>query len=156
MAEIDSGWKRLDGLVTGLSDDDWRRMVPAQDPDADIRTVADVIAHIAAWKQNSLKIAMAQGEPSAAPVDDYPNRVLDFDFNEFNHEVLEEWRGQALTTVLARHRAAHHGLIIALDALPDDRMLVDERPRKWLRPCLGHLGDHLEELETALGRPVTG
>ncbi len=151
MTDIDDGWQRLDGLVAGLAEDDWRRMVPAEDPNADVRTVADVVAHIAAWKQNTLKIAIAQGEPSSEPVDDFPGQVLGFDFNQFNHQVLEEWRGQPPTTVLARHRAAHHGVVVALEALPDERLLVDGRPRKWLRPCLGHLGDHLTELEIAVG-----
>lgn len=150
-AAIDAGWQRLDVLVRSLADDDWRRPLPAEEPGADARTVADVIAHLAAWKQKSLKIAMSQAEPGVAAVDDYPSRVLDFDYNVFNHDVLLEWREQSPTSVLARHRAAHHGLLVALEALPDDRLLVDGRPRRWLRPCLGHLGDHIAELEKAVG-----
>ena len=150
-AEIDRRWRDLDGLVAGLAEDDWRRMVPAEDPDADIRTVADVVAHIAAWKQNAMIIAMAQAAADAEPVDGYPNQVLEFDFNAFNHDVLLEWRGQPPTSVLARHRAAHHGLVAALEPLPDERLLVEDRPRRWLRPALGHLGDHLDELRAALG-----
>jgi hypothetical protein len=149
MADIDERWQRLDGLVAGLDEDGWRRVLPAEDGD-DARTVADVIAHIAAWKQQALKIAMTQVEPGSEPVDALPNQLIGFDFNEFNHEVLLEWRGQPPTSVLARHRAAHHGLVVALEALPDERLLVDGRPRKWLRPCLRHLGDHMDELEAAV------
>jgi hypothetical protein len=151
LAEIDAGWRELDELVAGLAEDDWLRMLPPEDPDADIRTVADVVAHIAAWKQNAMKIAMAQAAADAEPVDGYPNQVLGFDFNAFNHDVLLEWRGQPSLSVLARHRAAHHGLVAALEPLPDERLLVEDRPRRWLRPALGHLGDHLEELHTAVG-----
>ena len=150
MAQVEANWRDLDGLVSGLAEEDWQRVVPADGPETETRTVADVIAHIAMWKQNALKIAMAQAGAEAEPADGYPSQVLGFDFNEFNQEVLLEWRGQPVTSVLARHRAAHHGLISALEALPDDRLLAEGRPRRWLRPALGHLGDHMGELRAAL------
>lgn len=152
MAEIEESWQELDGLVRGLSEDDWHRPLAKEDPDADAWVVADGIAHIAAWKQNSLKIAMAQAEAGSEPVDEYPSAVLGFDTAEFNREVLLEWRDQPITSVLARHRAAHHGLLAALDALPDDRLLAGDRPRRWLRPAIRHIGDHIGALREAVGK----
>src|SRR5438309_6802615 len=102
MADIDARWQALDGLVSAFTDEDWRKPVAKEDPDADEWVAADAVAHIAAWKQQALRVAMQLADPAAAQVDETPNRVLGFDFNEFNREVLLEWRDQPITSVLAR------------------------------------------------------
>ncbi len=43
------------------------------------------------------------------------------------------------------HRTAHEAIIGAMAALPDDRLLLDDRPRLWLAPVTWHPNSHLKK-----------
>ncbi|HXA42920.1 MAG TPA: maleylpyruvate isomerase N-terminal domain-containing protein [Candidatus Solibacter sp.] len=145
-AEIEANWRQLDGVVARLTPDDLKRTLTSRDPEDPTWTIADAILHIAAWKRNGTRVAEMQAEPGSQPVDAYPPQILGIDLQEFNDALVQDSsRSRELADVLLEHRAAHEAIMGAIEALPDDRLLLDERPRLWLAPVTWHPNSHLNK-----------
>jgi Mycothiol maleylpyruvate isomerase N-terminal domain len=155
-AEIGACWERLDQLVADLNGPDWERPVRSDEGQALSWTIADVVLHLAAWKRNGARVARMQADPASKPTNLYPAEVLGFEVDTFNRELFEGTRSREPTHVVTEHRAAHAEMMAALEALPDERILIDGRPRRWLAPLRWHPSRHLDEdILPALGRSLT-
>lgn len=149
LQEIGDIFSRLDKVASDLSSDDMAKAVAWQDDETEGWTVGQCLVHIAAWKRNAAKIAEKQIEGDK-PVDDYPTAVLGLNRDGFNAQLLVKWNVKARRETLDEHRFAHELLLGLLEALPEDRLLVEEadgdvRARRWLKPALSHSTNHLEE-----------
>jgi hypothetical protein len=158
LEEIDAGWRKLDEVVSALSPDDLARKLTSRDPEDPTWTIADAVLHIAAWKRNGARVARLQEEAASEPVDAYPPQVLGIDTRAFNDALVQDRslsREQA--EVLAEHRSAHAAILEALAPLPDERLLLDCRPRLWLAPVTWHPNHHLtRDILATLGRAPAG
>ena len=144
IAEIDAGWRRLDDVVSALNPADLGQTLTSRDPEDPSWTIADAVLHIAAWKRNGAQVARLQAEPGSEPVDAYPAQLLDIDTRVFNDALVQDGsRSRELAEVLAEHRSAHAEIVEALGPLPDERLLLDGRPRLWLAPVIWHPNHHL-------------
>ena len=143
MSEIEANWRRLDETVATLGESDWERHAPSEEGAR--WTIADIVLHLAAWKRNGARVARLQAEPGSEPVNLYPAQVLGFEVDAFNRELLEGDHSREASEVLAQHRAAHAEMIAAIESLPDERLLIDGRPRRWLAPLRWHTTDHLDK-----------
>jgi hypothetical protein len=144
MAEVEANWRRLDEVVARLTADDLTRTLTSRDPEDPTWTIADAVLHIAAWKRNGTRVAQMQSEPGSEPVDAYPPQILGIDLREFNDALVRDpSRSRALEDVLLEHRSAHEAITSAIASLPDERLLLDERPRLWLAPVTWHPISHL-------------
>ena len=145
-AEIEANWRQLDEVVARLTAEDLRRTLTSRDPEDPTWTIADAVLHIAAWKRNGLRVAEMQAEPGSEPVDAYPPQILGIDLREFNDALVQDAsRSRALSDVLLEHRTAHEAITAAIAVLPDERLLLDERPRLWLAPVTWHPSSHLKK-----------
>ncbi len=116
-AEIEANWRQLDEVVARLTADDLRRTLTSRDPEDPTWTIADAVLHIAAC-----------------------------DLREFNDALVQDAsRSRALSDVLLEHRTAHEAITAAIAVLPDERLLLDERPRLWLAPVTWHPSSHLKK-----------
>jgi hypothetical protein len=133
--------ERLRALVAGLDDEDLRG------PVNDHWTVAGVLGHIAFWDARALALAdrLERGVPFS-PSDDEPEDV--------------DWINDAtrpLIHAIAPRDAAQLAVRLAEEtdqrvaSLPPDRMfpLLATSPLNPLRAA--HRGEHLDEIEAALG-----
>ncbi len=146
MAEIEATWRQLDEVVARLTPGDLSRALTSRDPEDPTWTIADAVLHIAAWKRNGTRVAEMQAEPGSEPVDAYPPQILGIDLQEFNDALVQDSsRSRELADVLIEHRTAHEAIIGAIAALPDDRLLLDDRPRLWLAPVTWHPNSHLKK-----------
>jgi hypothetical protein len=144
MDEIGIGWQRLDEAVGALSATDLARRLTSRDPEDLTWTIADAVLHIAAWKRNGERVARMQAEPGSEPVDAYPPQILGIDLQAFNDAlVTDRSRSRELEAVLEEHQAAHAEILEALALLPEERLLLDGRPRLWLAPVTWHPNHHL-------------
>jgi hypothetical protein len=144
IADIDAGWGRLDEVVSALSAGELTQKLTSRDPEDSSWTIADAVLHIAAWKRNGARVARLQAEPGSEPVDAYPPQVLGIDTRAFNDALVQDRsRSRELAEVLAEHRSAHAEMLEALAPLPDERLLLDGRPRLWLAPVTWHPHHHL-------------
>jgi hypothetical protein len=142
--EVDSGWQRLDEVVTALSAEELQTKLTSRDPEDPAWTIADAVLHIAAWKRNGTRVARLQAAPGSEPVDAYPPQILGIDLQAFNDALVRDpSHNRELSAVLSEHRAAHAELLEALRPLPDERLLLDGRPRLWLAPVTWHPIHHL-------------
>jgi hypothetical protein len=154
LQEIDAAWGRLNSVVSALEPEEWERQVHSDEARGEPWSVKDTVIHLAAWKRNGLRVAIGQqaGEP---PEDRYPTEILGLDRDAFNKETWEKWREAPIEAVLAEHRAAHGELRAVVALLPEERVLLEGRPRHWLRPLLTHPEDHLEaQIRPALERSI--
>jgi hypothetical protein len=102
-------FKRLDGLVAGLTDGDWAR--PVSRPEAkDPWTVKDAVAHIAHWKADTARSIRRQLRPPE-------ERGLNL--GQANHLVYVRWRDLSPQEVLAWHRQVQSDVLSALREAPD-------------------------------------
>jgi hypothetical protein len=146
MREIESRWRELDGVVRALDASALDRQVPGMGEGAATWTVKDVIAHLAAWRRNAAKVAALQAEPDAEPVNNFPGRVLGFRTDDFNAQLLAEWRDRPGPVVLEEHQASYEALVQALAAVPEPRLVIRKRSALWLTPAIGHPRVHLADL----------
>jgi len=147
---IDSEWRALEEIVGGLAPEQFE--LPVLDDEApECWRVRDLLVHLAAWKRHAATIAARR-----ADLDDYPTQVLALDWDDFNRRLFEDWHDRPLAAVLAEHAGAHADLLAALDRLPLELLVAEERPRRWLAPALSHTRNHRERnLRPALVRPET-
>ena len=149
MAEIETAWGELDGIVGALSEQQWASVLPGSGEGTATWTVKDAVAHLAAWRRNAAQVARMQ-VGRAAHIHAFPGGALGFRVSEFNEQLLRDWHNRSVEEVRAEHRAAHHDLVKALLLVPDALLLRRKRSPLWLTPALGHTTDHLADLKRAL------
>jgi uncharacterized damage-inducible protein DinB len=131
----------LDGLVAGLSDEDWERPL-ARPETKDPWTVKDALAHITHWKADVRR--RARGEPP--PADE---RGLNE--TEGNRLVYLRWRERKPQEVLAWHRQVQEEVLNALRAAPEEWFSGKERKADWPYDLEEHSAYHrVKDIERAL------
>ena len=111
----------LDHLVSGLADEDWRRLVPRPET-KEPWTVKDALAHITHWKADAARSARGQRRPPEE------RGLLE---NDANHLIYMRWCNRSPQEVLAWHRQVQEDLLAALRAAPEERFSGRERRPEW-------------------------
>jgi len=111
----------LDHLVSGLADEDWRRLVPRPET-KEPWTVKDALAHITHWKADAARSARGQRRPPEE------RGLLE---NDANHLIYMRWCNRSPQEVLAWHRQVQGDLLAALRAAPEERFSGRERRPEW-------------------------
>jgi uncharacterized protein (TIGR03083 family) len=134
-------FEQLDRLVSGFSDEDWRR--PAPRPETkDPWTIKDSLAHITYWKANTVRVIRKQRRPAE-------ERGLEF--HEMNRFIWQRWRDRSPEEVLDWHRQTQRELLTALDAAPDEYFSGKEHGDEWPFDVDGHSAFHrVRDLEAAI------
>lgn len=131
----------LDRLVSGLTDEEWGRLVPRPET-KDPWTVKDVLAHITHWKADVARTIRRQPRP---PEERGLNET------EGNHLVYMRWRDRSPQEVLDWHRQVHEDVLAALREAPEEYFSGKERRERWPYDLDGHLSYHrVKDIEEAL------
>lgn len=135
----------LDYLVVGLTDEDWRRLLPRPET-KDPWTVKDALAHITThWKADVARSARRQRRPPE-------ERGLGE--TDANHLIFMRWRNRSPQEVLAWHRQVQKDLLVALQAAPEDWFSGRERRAEWPFDLDGHSAYHrVKDIEQTLKGP---
>jgi hypothetical protein len=119
-------------------------------------SATDLLLHVAAWKENAIRVAEQQADPDAPFVDPTfgPGRALGIDVDAFNDEFTSTHRDWSRERALAWSEDVHARLLAALLALPPERLMGgadDHRAWRWYwRPGVIHPEEHLEDLRARL------
>jgi mycothiol maleylpyruvate isomerase-like protein len=136
-------FKLLDGLVSQLTNDEWRRQVPRPET-KDPWTVKDALVHITYRKANMVRTIRKQRRPPE-------ERGLPPD--ELNHVVYLRWRSRSPREVLDWHRQVQRDLVAALKEAPPAWFSGRERGPHWPYHLEGHsLFHRVRDIEGALER----
>lgn len=131
----------LDRLVTGLTDEDWERLLPRPET-KEPWTVKDALAHITHWKADVIRSIRGQSRPPE-------ERGLGI--NDGNHLVYLRWRDQSPQEVLAWHRQVQEEVLAALREAPEKWFSGRERRPDWPYDLDGHSSDHrVKDIERSL------
>ncbi|CAN5193439.1 hypothetical protein BH18CHL2_BH18CHL2_06790 [soil metagenome] len=134
---VDTEWRRWERLVAQLRVEDY--MVPVFEAEgaADSWTIRDVLAHIAAWKRNTIRVAEVHAAGGSPPLDETPDETLQVDVKAFNDEVYRRWHAASVPDIVAEHQAAHRELVAVLGRLPIAK-IPSHPTRTWLYPATWH------------------
>lgn len=136
-------FRRLDGLVSKLTSEEWKRLVPRPET-KDPWTVKDAVVHITYRKANVVRTIRKQRRP----VDE---RGLPPD--DVNHVVYLRWRSRSPREVLAWHRQVQRDILAALQEAPPAWFSGRERGPDWPYHLEGHSSFHrVRDIEGALER----
>jgi uncharacterized protein (TIGR03083 family) len=152
LAVIDREYQRLNDVLDGLPPEAMER--PAFDPEFGSApwTVKDLLAHMAAWKRNAIRVSeMVKTDPSSVPDSGTPDEILDIDVEEFNRDTYERWHDRSLEEALAEHRAAHEELVNALQSLPPELVPPPTSRNIWPYPAIWHVKMHRMDIVDAVG-----
>jgi uncharacterized protein (TIGR03083 family) len=152
IAVIEREFQRLNEVIEGLSPDVMSR--PAFDPEFGSApwTAKDLLAHMAAWKRNALRVCeMVRSDPASVPSAGTPDEILDIDVERFNRETFERWKARSLDEALAEHRAAHQDLVSALRSLPPELIPEPTTRNIWPYPAIWHVKMHRMDIVDAVG-----
>jgi len=131
----------LDKLVSGLSDEDWKRLVPRPEG-KDPWTVKEALAHITHWKADVIRSINRERKPPE-------ERGLEE--KDSNHLIYMRWRDRSPQEVLAWHRQVQQEVLAALRAVPEEWFSIRERRAEWPYDLVGHSGYHrVRDIERAL------
>ena len=134
-------FERLDRLVAGLKDEDWKRLVPRPET-KDPWTIKDALAHVTHWKADVIRAARRQPRP---PEERGMNET------EENRRVYMRWRNRPPQEVLRWHRQVHQDVLKALKEIPEEWFSGRERREEWPFDVDGHLSYHrVKDIEAAL------
>jgi hypothetical protein len=134
-------FRRLDRLVAGLSDEQWKLRVPRPET-KDPWTVKDSLAHITHWKADVIRAAKRQPRP---PEERGMNETQE------NRRIYLRWRRRPAQEVLAWHRQVHEDVMKALKEAPEEWFSGRERREEWPFDVDGHLSYHrVKDIEEAL------
>jgi hypothetical protein len=141
LERVSREFERLDRLVTGFSEEDWKR--PAPRPETkDPWTVLDSFAHIIYWKANTVRVLRKERRPAE-------ERGLEF--HEINRLIWQRWRDRSPQEVLDWHRQVQQELLAALSAAPDEWFSGKEHAKEWPFDIDGHSAFHrVKDLEAAV------
>jgi len=136
-------FKLLDGLVSKLTDREWKRRLPRPET-KDPWTVKDTVVHITYRKANVVRSIRKHRRP-----DD--ERGLPPD--EVNHVVYIRWRNRSARQVLAWHRQVQKDILAALKEAPEAWFNGRERGPDWPYHLEGHSSFHrVRDIEQAVER----
>lgn len=139
-------FRRLDGLVSKLTSEEWKRLVPRPET-KDPWTVKDAVVHITYRNANLVRTIRKQRRP----VDE---RGLPPD--DVNHVVYLCWRSRSPREVLAWHRQVQRDILAALQEAPPAWFSGRERGPDWPYHLEGHSSFHrVRDIEGALERDNT-
>jgi hypothetical protein len=116
----------------------------------------DTLNHITAWKENALRVALAQAEPDAPALDPEARvgQILGLETDRFNDEITRQHHQKSLAEAIEWANGAHRALLDALVRLPVERTLGGAGQygaRLWYaRPGIGHVREHREALVARL------
>ena len=131
----------LDRLVTGLTDEDWERLLPRPET-KEPWTVKDALAHITHWKADVARSTRRQ------PI---PPEERGLGINEGNQLVYMRWRERSPQEVLAWHRQVHEEVLAALREAPEKWFSGKERKPEWPFDIDGHSAYHrVQDIQQAL------
>jgi len=134
-------FQKLDRLVAGLKDEDWKRRVPRPET-KDPWTIKDALAHVTHWKADVIRAARRQPRP---PEERGMNET------EENRRVYMRWRNRPPQEVLRWHRQVHQDVLKALKEIPEEWFSGRERREEWPFDVDGHLSYHrVKDIEAAL------
>ena len=134
-------FQKLDRLVAGLKDEDWKRRVPRPET-KDPWTIKDALAHVTHWKADVIRAARRQPRP---PEERGMNET------EENRRVYMRWRNRSPQEVLRWHRQVHQDVLKALKEIPEEWFSGRERREEWPFDVDGHLSYHrVKDIEAAL------
>lgn len=134
-------FEQLDRLVSGLSEQDWHRLVPRPEG-KDPWTVKDSLAHITHWKADLIRAIRRQ------PV---PVEERGLSYSEGNHLVYMRWNARSPEEVLAWHRQVQRELLETLAAAPEKWFSGRERQEDWPNDLDSHSSYHrIQDIEQAL------
>lgn len=108
LPKIEDAWAHLQSVVAELGDNGLSRSR------GDGWTVADHLAHVAAWEASALALLQGRDRAAAMGVPDAPNET-----DAINHAVWELHRGRPVSDVLAFSRETHDSVVAALSRLSD-------------------------------------
>lgn len=137
LALIDTEWLRWERLIGRIADDDFTRQLFEGEAGSAAWTVLDVLAHIAAWKRNLIRVAEKHEAGAELSLEATPDEVLGIDVHAFNDEVYRRWRDRSVAEAIAEHRSAHVELMAILERLPAEKIPPHER-QTWLYPATFH------------------
>ena len=152
LAVINREYRRLNDVLDGLSPEALER--PAFDPEFGSApwTVKDLLAHMAAWKRNAIRVSeMVKADPSSVPDSGTPDEIRDIDVEQFNRDTYERWHDRSLEEALAEHRAAHEELVNALQSLPPELVPPPTSRNIWPYPAIWHVKMHRMDIVDAVG-----
>ncbi|MEP7105525.1 MAG: maleylpyruvate isomerase N-terminal domain-containing protein [Chloroflexota bacterium] len=126
LARAEAEYRALDRIVSRLRPDDFDRPVFGD------WTVKDALAHIVAWKAETLRQLRGQRRK--------PGEALPV--NERNQLIFDAWHGRPAVTLVAEHRRVQRELRAQVRALPDEYFTGRERSPLWPDNLLGHSAAH--------------
>jgi hypothetical protein len=133
-----AGWHELNARLEKLAEDDWTK--PGVNGDW---CAKDVLAHVAAWHAvttDRFEVLRTMGTlPEYPPVD------------EFNQDQYEKCRELSLHDVRVMSGAARHRFREEIAQLPAE--LGENLVRIVQSNAQGHYDEHIEQLDTFLGKP---
>ena len=136
LERMDAGWRELETVVGQLEG----RM------DADLGDgwrVVDVLAHIALWERVARWKLTGDPVPGADDLTDGEP----FDLDHFNQTMRGRWQDRDSDAVLTELRAAHAGLVEAVEASDDASCAPGGKTYTVIdEDGAGHYGAHLDEL----------
>lgn len=131
----------LDRLVSGLTDDQWSRLLPRTET-KDPWTVKDALAHITHWKADTARSIRRQPRPPE-------ERGLNY--SDGNHLVYMRWRDRTPQEVIAWHRQVQEDVLAALREVDETFFSGKERGEDWPGDLTGHSAYHrVKEIEKVL------
>lgn len=129
---VEREFAQLDELVSGLSKEDWQRLLPRPES-KDPWTVKDALAHITHWKAHTARVIRGQRRPPE-------ERGLGV--NELNHLVYLRWHERSPEEILTWHRQVQEDVLAALREAPEKVISGRERGKDWPGDFDGHSAYH--------------
>jgi len=134
-------YELLDQLVAGLTEEDWRRLLPRPEG-KDPWTVKDTLAHITHWKADVIRFIHAQRQPAG---EQGPGE------SQSNRQIYLRWRERSAQEVLKWHRQVQADLMTALEEVPEEWFSGKQRRPQWPNDLDGHSNLHrVQDIERAL------
>ncbi len=138
-------FKQLDHLVSNLTNDEWKKLVPRPET-KDPWTVKDALAHITHFKADVIRSINRQRKSPE-------ERGLNI--TEENHVIYTRWHDRSPREVLAWHRQVQKDVLAALRAAPEEWFSGKEHRPEWPYDLDGHSSYHrVKDIEQALTKTV--
>ena len=134
---IDTEWRRWERLLERLRPEQYSLPLFESESAAETWTIRDILAHIAAWKRNIIRVAEQHLAGGAPPLDETPDGILGIDVQAFNEDIYQRWRAAPISDAIDEHRAAHRELMAILESLAPEKIPA-HATRTWLYPATWH------------------
>jgi hypothetical protein len=134
--DLDGEYENLYGILMSLSDADKVR------PLLDAWSVKDILAHVAAWLREGVRIleGLARGEQVRPD-------SLEEDVDARNARFVEEWRDASVGEVQTELHTAKDAFARAMRALPEERFAEGEVARRIVcEASIDHFTEHARQI----------